>query len=80
MGTTSQSIWGFSGTTDLSFSKIYRRIDIPLGTYNFTELATVSQTALNNSKSLPRNYMVTANATSGKLSITNSSTLKFEIY
>ena len=31
MRITIQGIWGFSGTADLSFSTVYRRINIPLG-------------------------------------------------
>ena len=80
LGTTMQSVLGVSGNVYLNFSKLYRKISIPLGQYSFTELATTIQTSMNDSSSLPLQYVVSADATSGKLSVTNASTLLFEIY
>jgi len=80
-----QSILGVSGNVHLGLSKLYRRVAIPQGQYSFTELATALQTALNTGSTLPQafntsTYVVSADATTGKLSITNASTLLFEIF
>ena len=85
MGTTMQSILGVSGNVYLGLSKLYRRVAIPQGQYSFTELATALQTALNTGSTLPQafntsTYVVSADATTGKLKITNASTLLFEIF
>jgi hypothetical protein len=73
------SAQGLSGDIQLGFSKIYRRVELTTGQYSFTELATVLQNSLNNESSL-LSYVVTPDPTKGKLTITNPSTLLFEIY
>ena len=55
-------------------------MSVPLGQYSFQELATIVQTSMNNSSSLPLSYVVSPDATTGKLSVTNASILLFEIY
>ena len=77
---TIQSILGPSHTVLLQKSKLYRQISIPSSNYNITDLATALQTSLNTGSSLPSNYLVTANSSTGKLNVTNASTLTFEIY
>ena len=58
----------------------YRRVELSSGTYTFDQLATEMQDKLNQGLVLDNTYAVTANATTGRLSITNPSTLKFYLY
>ena len=79
-GNAVQAMLGPSHNITLGKSKLYRQISIPSGNYNITDLAAAFQTSLNTGTSLPNTYLVTANSLTGKLNITNSSTLIFEIY
>ena len=57
----------------------YRRIELSKGTFNFDSLALEMQTQLNTGYALTT-YSVGTNPTSGRLSISNTNSLKFYIY
>ena len=81
LGNTIQAYLGPSHNATLGTSKFYRRVAIATGQYSHTDLASALQTALNsNTKTLPQSYVVTADQVTGKLDITNASSLLFEIY
>ena len=57
----------------------YRRIELSKGTFTFESLALELQTRLNTGSALAT-YSVGTNPTSGRLSMSNTNTLKFYIY
>ncbi len=80
IGTTISPIYHIIGHMYLAHSKLYRRVVIPEGYYVLPDLATALATTLNANTTLPQNYVVTQISATGKLSITNASTLLFEVY
>ena len=57
----------------------YRRVELSKGTYTFDSLALELQTQLNTGSNLAT-YSVGTNSTTGRLSLTNTNTLKFHVY
>ena len=68
-----------SGVLTLGHGVGYRRVVLSKGSYTFDSIATELQTQLNTGTDLP-SYTVAKNALTGRLSISNTNTLKFYIY
>ena len=68
-----------SGVLTLGHGLGYRRVVLSEGSYTFDSMATELQTQLNTGTDLP-SYTVAKNAVTGRLSISNTNTLKFHIY
>ena len=68
-----------SGLVTLGHGLGYRRVELSKGTYGFDSLALQLQTQLNTGSDLAT-YSVGTNPTSGRLSLSNTNTLKFHLY
>jgi hypothetical protein len=68
-----------SGVLTLGHGIGYRRVVLSKGSYTFDSIATELQTQLNTGTDLP-SYTVAKNALTGRLSISNTNTLKSYIY
>ena len=73
LGTTTADA---SGVLTLGHGLGYRRVVLSEGSYTFDSMATELQTQLNTGTDLP-SYTVAKNAVTGRLSISNTNTLKF---
>ena len=77
LGLTIQSS---SGNLYLGKSLLYRKCEIAIGNYTFHELTAALQLALNGTGKTLLNYVVNPIDLTGKINITNPSTLKFYLY
>ena len=68
-----------SGVLTLGHGLGYRRIELTKGSYTFDSIATELQNQLNTGSDLPT-YAVSPSVVKGRLSLANSSVLKFHIY
>ena len=68
-----------SGVLTLGHGLGYRRVELSKGTYTFDSIATELQTQLNTGSDLST-YTVGKNVVTGRLSLSNSNSLKYHIY